>query len=116
MKLVVIYLGGVVKCVHMGEIVPVTPVTIRKTGAVHRARFMAYSLYHLKISVYQRQIVTDRQNIINANILAEYVALIYTQYFFKVITRNKCFATTSVYLASSGGLKRLPDNVRYDTR
>jgi len=42
-------------------------------------RFMASSLFLLKISLYQKHIATDQQNIINANILAEYVAHIRTQ-------------------------------------
>ena len=81
--MVVIYLDSVTKRVHKSEIVPVNPITIRKTGVVHRERFMASSLYLLKISLYLKQFVTDRQNIINANILAGYVALIDTQYFLK---------------------------------
>ena len=44
LELVVIYLGTVAKRVQKGEIVPVNPTTIRKTGAVQRERFMASSL------------------------------------------------------------------------
>ena len=43
----------------------------------------SFFLYLLKISLYQKQYVTNRQNIINANILAEYVALIHAQYFLR---------------------------------
>ena len=82
LELVVIFLGGVVKRMHNGEVVPV-PITIRKPGALHRARFMASSLYLLKICLYQKQFVTDQQNITNATILAEYVALIHAPYFLR---------------------------------
>ena len=50
LKLVVTYLGCVVKRLHGGQ-VNVIPVQIRKPGAVHRARFMASCLYLLKISL-----------------------------------------------------------------
>lgn len=82
LELVVIFLGGTVKRVHQGE-VTVVPVTIRKPGAVHRARFMASCLYLLKISLYQKQFVTDHQNILDALILSEYIALIHAPYFLK---------------------------------
>ena len=78
----VTYLGGVVKRVHQGEVV-VVPVTIRKPGAVHRARFMASCLYLLKICLYQKQFVTDHQNILDASILSEYIALIHAPYFLR---------------------------------
>ena len=44
LEVVVIYLDSVTKRVHKGEIVPVNPITIRKTGAVQRERFMDSSL------------------------------------------------------------------------
>ena len=82
LELVTIYLGGVVKRVHGGQ-ATVVPVQIRKPGAIHRARFMASSLYLLKICLFQNQFTTNRQNINDALILVEYIALIHAPYFLK---------------------------------
>lgn len=82
LELVVTYLGGSVKRVHRGEIT-VQPFQVRKPGAVHRARFMASCLYLLKICLYRDQFVTDEQNIQDALILGEYIALIHAPYFLK---------------------------------
>ena len=82
LELVTVYLGGVVKRVHGGQ-ATVVQVQIRKPGALHRARFMASSLYLLKICLFQDQFPTERQNIDDAMILVEYIALLHTPYFLK---------------------------------
>ena len=59
------------------------PVQIRKPDALPRARFMAYSLYLLKICLFQDQFTVDNQHINNAMNLVEYIALIHTLYYLK---------------------------------
>ena len=82
LELVVIYLGGVVKRIRKNSAVPID-VHIRKPGAVHHARFMASSLYILKISMYLHQddfgLKEKEKN--EVDILAEFIALIYVPYF-----------------------------------
>ena len=82
LELVVTFLGGAVKRVHRGQ-VTIIPVQIRKPGALHRARFMASCLYLLKICLFRDQFITDNQNIQDAMILGEYIALIHAPYFLK---------------------------------
>ena len=69
LQLVTIYLGGVVKRVHS------VPVQIRKPSALHRARFMASSLYLLKRYLFHDQFTKVSQSINDAMILLEYIAL-----------------------------------------
>ena len=82
LELVVIYLGGVVKRVRKNSAVPID-VNIRKSGAVHHARFMASSLYILKIAMYLHQddFGLTKQEKKEIDILAEFIALIYAPYF-----------------------------------
>ena len=85
LELVVIYLGGMVKRVQNGNLVPVE-VTIRRPGAIHRARFLASSLYFLKICLYQTQFETSLKK--DALILGEYIALLHAPYFLKASNDN----------------------------
>ena len=71
-----------VKRVLNGNVVPVE-VTIRRPGAIHRARFMASCLYLLKICLYQTQFETSLKNLHDALILGEYIALLHAPYFLK---------------------------------
>ena len=122
LELVVTFCGGVVKRVHGGQ----ATVQIRKPGAIHRARFMASCLYLLKISLYRDQFVTDNQNIQDAMILAEYIALIHAPYFLKsplaitaprndrdlwvdLIDYRKCFR---VNMAQSCMIEAVQDSVK----
>ena len=79
-ELVTIFLGGIVKRVHGGVPVVIEP-SIRKPGAVHRARFMSSCLYLLKIYLYLDQYQIDPEQIEHVKILAEYVALVHAPYF-----------------------------------
>ena len=81
-ELVTVFLGGNVKRVHKGVAVAIEP-SIRKPGAVHRARFMASCLYLLKIYLYQEQYPTAAENLAHVRVLAEYVALLHAPYFLK---------------------------------
>ena len=81
-ELTVIFLGGDVKRVYGGVATVVSP-SIRKPGAVHRARFMASCLYLLKIFLYKTQFETVAENISHVNVLAEYIALLHAPYFLK---------------------------------
>ena len=82
LELVVLYLGGMVKRVQNGNVIPVD-VTIRKSGAIHRARFMASCLYMMKICLFQTQFETSLLNLQHALILDEYTALLHAPYFLK---------------------------------
>lgn len=79
-ELVVIFLGGDVKRVYKNVPTIVSP-TIRKPGACHRARFMASSLYLLKICLYKKQFKTSKENLLHADILGEYIVLLHAPYF-----------------------------------
>ena len=57
--------------------------SIRKPGAVHRARFMASCLYLLKIFLFHEQFQTSDENLSHVKVLAEYVALLHAPYFLK---------------------------------
>ena len=81
-ELVAIFLGGEVKRVRQDVAVTIEP-SIRKPGAIHRARFMASCLYLLKIYLYQEQYDTTPENIHHVAVLAEYVALLHAPYFLK---------------------------------
>ena len=82
LELIVIYLGGIVKRIRIHSAVPID-VHIRKPGAVRHARFMASSLYILKISMYLHQddfgLKKKEKN--EVEILAEFIALLYAPYF-----------------------------------
>ena len=82
LEFVVVYLDGVVKCVQNNNVVNVD-VTIRKPGTIHTARFMASCLYLLKICLFRMQFDTPLKNIEDAQILAEYIALLHAPYLLK---------------------------------
>ena len=68
--------------VHGGHVTYV-PVQIRKSGPIHRVRFMVLCLYLLQICLYQNQFITYNQNIQDVMILPEYIGLIHAPYFLK---------------------------------
>ena len=51
LELVVLFLGGVAKRVHDGQVININ-VQIRKPGAIHRDQFMASCLYLLTTCLY----------------------------------------------------------------
>ena len=61
LELVVIFLGGVAKRVRSNDVADVD-ISIRKPGAIHRARFMASCLYLLKICLYSKQFKSLQKN------------------------------------------------------
>ena len=83
LELVVLFLGGAVKRVRNEQVVVVEDV-VRKPGACHRARFMASCLYLLKIVLFNEQLtadVIDYDELEDAKILVEYIALLHVPYF-----------------------------------
>ena len=87
LELVVLYLGGMVKRVQNGNVIP-ADVTIRKPGAIHRARFMASCLYMMKICLFQTQFETSLLNLQHALILIHCSPTCSVR--FKSISSNKC--------------------------
>ena len=78
----VIFLGGVAKRIRSNDVVDVD-ISIRKPGAINRARFMASCLYLLKICLYRKQFKSLQKNLKEAQILGEYIALLHAPYFLK---------------------------------
>ena len=58
--------------------------SIRKPGALHRARFMASAIYSLKITLLKQQFTdASPEDVFNVTVMAEYIALIHVPYFLK---------------------------------
>ena len=84
LELLVFYLGGAVKRPRENG-TPHVGFHMRKPGAMHSARFMAQSIYLLKICMLSNQFILTPRQLASVTKLAEYIALFYARYFLRAM-------------------------------